>query len=112
MGDLNIVQIAVTAVITAGASGVVTGLVGQITLKAVFGEFKEDIKRRVQSVEEKVEIKVDKSACSTNHSESKVLKSDCKDAMTQNEKEHTEIFDRLRATELGLVAVKKSQLEG
>jgi hypothetical protein len=36
---------------------------------------------------------------------------ECTKYQQRNDKEHDEIFSRIRTTELGLVAVKKSQLD-
>lgn len=67
-------------------------------LKAMFGEFKRETERRLTEIER----------ASATH----VTHEDCKHEHARNEKDHDELFGRLRPVELGLVAVKKSQLEG
>ena len=67
-------------------------------LRSMFTEFKRETERRLAIIEDALSSLVSKETCDKEH--------------LRNDKEHDEMFSRLRADEMAIVAVKKSQLEG
>lgn len=92
--ELNMIQVGITAAITAITTGVITGFTQYFSFKGTFGEFKVDIERRVQIVEDESKNFVSIRECEKSH--------------VRNDKEHDEIFGRLRSTESGIIAVKRN----
>ena len=85
MVELNIGYVIGTAVLTASAAGGVSGVVSYLSFRGMFNEYKADTERRL--------------TCLESDSEKYVTIPLCDKAHNRNDKEHDEIFGRLRHVE-------------
>ncbi len=96
-GELDMMQVAVTAVVTALSTGAITVSAQFFSFRGMFNEFKEDIKRRVEGVQIEIDKKVSMRECEKTHA--------------RDDKDHDEMFERIREVETGIVVLKREKDE-
>lgn len=93
-GELNMMQVTVTALVTALSTGAITVSAQFLSFRGMFNEFKEDIKRRVEGVQLENDKKVSMRECEKTHA--------------RNDKDHDEMFGRLREAETEIVEMRRT----